>query len=125
MATNPYVGYTLWISFNFKDQVLWLYNPDHLDDREEYIESKLRNDNDRHKYSTITNLPKWVKSSKNRDTLANKLSVLKKKSSGKLHTTKTKMHFCQLYGNDFLTRGMGAISTMKIIPVLLLLIQFF
>lgn len=122
MATNPYVGCTLWISFNFKDQVLWLYNPDHLDDRKEYIESKLRNDNDRHKYSTITNLPKWVKSSKNRDTLANKLSMLKKKSSGKLHTTKTKMHFCQLYVNAFLTRGLGAISTMKIIPVLLLLI---
>jgi len=54
-----------------------MYNIDHLDYLKEYVEAKLREDDARHKYSMITNLPQWVKSSKNRDIIVKRLNKLK------------------------------------------------
>lgn len=76
-TTDPYFGFDLWLQTNIKNNVLWLYNLDHLEYLKEYIESKLREDNSRHKYSMITNLPQWIKSNKNRDTIVKKLNQLK------------------------------------------------
>lgn len=77
-ATDPYFGFDLWLQTSIKDNVLWVYNIDHLDYLKEYVEAKLREDDGRHKYSMITNLPQWVKSSKNRDVIIKKLNTLKK-----------------------------------------------
>lgn len=76
-ATDPYFGFDLWLQTSIKENVLWLYNNDHLDYLKEYVEAKLRDDDGRHKYSMITNLPQWVKSSKNRDVIVKKLNKLK------------------------------------------------
>ncbi|MCB0540864.1 MAG: hypothetical protein KDE33_25340 [Bacteroidetes bacterium] len=75
--TDPYFGFDLWLQTTIKDNILWLYNIDHLDYLKEYVGAKLREDDGRHKYSMITNLPQWVKLSKNRDVIIKKLKKLK------------------------------------------------
>ena len=75
-ATDPYFGFELFLQTNVKDNVLWLYNIEHLTYLREYVEARLREDDTRHKYSMITNLPKWVKASKNRDLIVRKLHKL-------------------------------------------------
>ncbi len=74
--TDPYFGFNLWLQINIKGHLLWLYNLNHLDYLRTYVSAKLREDDNRHKYSMITNLPQWVKSSKNRDLIVSKLSKL-------------------------------------------------
>ena len=75
-SIDPYFGLDLWLQINFKDHFLWVYNLEHLKYLKEYVAAKLREDNDRHKYSMITNLPQWIKSSKNREAILKKLSKL-------------------------------------------------
>lgn len=75
--TDPYFGFELWLQTTIKDNILWLYNIDHLNYLNDYINAKLREDNGRHKYSMIANLPKWIKSSKNRNVIVKKLNKLK------------------------------------------------
>ncbi len=77
-ATDPYFGFDLWLQTTLKDHTLWLYNINHLDYLLEYVEATLRTDDGRHKYSMITNLPQWVKSAKNRETITKKLNRLKR-----------------------------------------------
>ena len=77
-SIDPYFGLDLWLQINFKNHFLWVYNLEHLKYLKEYVASKLREDNDRHKYSMITNLPQWIKSAKNRDALIKKLHTLEK-----------------------------------------------
>ena len=74
--TDPYFGFDLWLQTDVKDNVLWLYNLEHLTYLRDYVSAKLREDNGRHKYSMITNLPQWMKSSKNRDLIVKKLNKL-------------------------------------------------
>lgn len=77
MPTDPYFGFDLLLQTNIKGNILWLYNIDHLNYLMEYVESKLREDGGRHKYSMITNLPQWVKSAENRDWIVKKLNRVK------------------------------------------------
>ncbi|WP_417857612.1 hypothetical protein [Xanthomarina gelatinilytica] len=77
-SIDPYFGLDLWLQVNFKSHFLWIYNLEHLKYLKEYVASKLREDNDRHKYSMITNLPQWIKSAKNRDAILKKLNILEK-----------------------------------------------
>lgn len=76
MATDPFFGLDIWLQLNIKNQLLWLYNMDHLNYLKEYVEATLRDEIDRHKYSMIANLPQWVKSSKNRELIVKKLNKL-------------------------------------------------
>ena len=75
---DPYFGLELWLQIEIKDNILWLYNLEHLEYLKEYVEAKLREDDGRHKYSMITNLPTWVKSAKNREIILKKLDKLVK-----------------------------------------------
>ncbi len=75
--TDPYFGFDLYLQINIKGDILWLYNLAHLDYLKEYVEADLREDDGRHKYSIIANLPQWVKSKKNRDIIVKKLNKLK------------------------------------------------
>ncbi|MBA6316803.1 hypothetical protein [Cellulophaga baltica] len=87
-STDPYFGFDLWLQANIKDKELWLYNIDHLDYLKEYVEASLREDDGRHKYSMITNLPQWIKSSKNRELIVKKLNSLKQEFEKKtVHNT--------------------------------------
>jgi hypothetical protein len=76
-ATDPYFGFDLLLQTSIKNNPLWFYNLDHLEYLKEYVEAKLREDDGRHKYSMITNLPTWVKSAKNRAIIVRKLNQLK------------------------------------------------
>lgn len=74
--TDPFFGLELWMQIEIKSNTLWLYNLDHLNYLREYVQAKLREDDSRHKYSMITNLPQWVKTAKNRDLIVKKLNKL-------------------------------------------------
>ncbi len=73
---DPYFGMDLWLRTNIKSDLIWLYNIEHLKYLREYVEAKLRTDDKRHKYSMITNLPKFIKSAKNRNEIIKKLNKL-------------------------------------------------
>ncbi len=75
-AIDPYFGLDLWLRISIKENVLWVYNVEHLKYLRDYVSSSLRDDNSRHKYAMIANLPKWVKSAKNRDLIVKKLGLL-------------------------------------------------
>jgi transcription elongation factor Elf1 len=77
---DPFLGLDLWLQVEVKGNILWVYNLKHLDYLKSYVEAKIRNDDNRHKYSMITNLPQWIKASKNRDLILKKLEVLRKKA---------------------------------------------
>ncbi|RKD90466.1 hypothetical protein [Mangrovibacterium diazotrophicum] len=84
MPTDPYFGLELWLQIDIKDKILWLYNIDHLNYLKNYVASKLREDDGRHKYSMITNLPQWIKSAKNRDLILKKIDRLKNEMNRKM-----------------------------------------
>ncbi len=87
--TDPYFGLDLWLQTDIKDKILWVYNIDHLTYLKDYIASKLREDDGRHKYSMITNLPQWIKSAKNRDLILKKLDRLEKKLEKTAYNTRS------------------------------------
>lgn len=75
-ATDPHFGYDLWLQINVKDNVLWGYNKEHLEYIKSYVEATLREDNSRHKYSLIANLPQWMLAAKNREAITRKIDKL-------------------------------------------------
>jgi hypothetical protein len=75
-ATDPYFGNDLWLQTNVKKNVLWGYNKAHLDYLKTYIIASLREDNNRHIYSLIANLPQWMIAAKNRDIVVKKIDKL-------------------------------------------------
>ncbi len=81
--TDPYFGLELWLQIDIKDNILWMYNMDHLLYLKDYVAAKLREDDGRHKYSMITNLPQWVKSAKNRALILKKIERLEKEMGKK------------------------------------------
>jgi hypothetical protein len=76
LPSDPFFGYDLWLQTNVKGNVLWGYNKEHLEYIKFYIEASLREDNSRHKYSLIANLPKWMTIAKNRDNIVKKIDKL-------------------------------------------------
>ena len=76
---DPYFGLELWLQITIKDNILWVYNNEHLKYLKEYVASELREDNTRYKYSIVSNLPKWVKLAKNRGLIIKKLNMLEAK----------------------------------------------
>lgn len=87
-ATDPFFGFDLWMQTSIKSNTIWLYNLEHLNYLRDYVGAKLREDDGRHKYSIITNLPQWIKSAKNRDIIVKRLNrlemELKKRTIGKI-----------------------------------------
>jgi transcription elongation factor Elf1 len=75
-SKEPYYGLDVFLQIGVKNHTLWLYNSKHLQYVKDYIAASLREDDSRHKYSMITNLPQWIKSAKNRDLILKKLRKL-------------------------------------------------
>jgi hypothetical protein len=75
-ATDPYFGYNLYLQTNIKNNVLWGYNKEHLYYLKAFIQATLREDNKRHKYSLIANLPQWMLAAKNRDIVVKKIGKM-------------------------------------------------
>jgi len=74
----------LCLQTDIKGKIIWFYNIDHLKYLKDYIASKLREDDGRHKYSLITNLPQWIKSAKNRNLILKKIDRLENEFNKKV-----------------------------------------
>ena len=77
---EPYFGLELWLKTSLKGKTLWAYNAQHLKYLKDFLGASLREDDNRSKYSIVTNLPKWMKSAKNRDLVLKKLRSLEKRA---------------------------------------------
>lgn len=82
--TDPYFGLELCLQTDIKGKIIWFYNIDHLKYLKDYIASKLREDDGRHKYSLITNLPQWIKLAKNRNLILKKIDRLENEFNKKV-----------------------------------------
>lgn len=83
---DPHFGMDLLIHISIKSNTLWFYNIDHLRYIRDYVQAKIRDDNNRHKYSLISNLPQWILAAKNRDIIVKKVTKLEKEVSNKIAT---------------------------------------
>lgn len=68
-ATDDYFGLPLWITSNFKENIFWAYNYEHLNYLKNYISAEIRESNNRTHWTMIEKLPVWMSSSKNREKL--------------------------------------------------------
>ena len=66
-GTDPYFGLPLWLKADFKGNLLWAFNLEHLKELQDYVAADLR---ERlaypSKWTMTSRLPKWIKNAKNR-----------------------------------------------------------
>lgn len=79
MAANQYFKAELWLKQNFKQEIFWAYNYEHLNYLESYISSLIREHRDRKHFTLIEKLPKFYHVAKNRDALLKIITKLKTK----------------------------------------------
>lgn len=87
-SKEPYFGLDIYLQIGIKNHTLWLYNLKHLKYLKDYVAATLRDDDNRNKYSMITNLPQWIKSSKNRDIVLKKIEKLEMEIKTKIKNKK-------------------------------------
>lgn len=78
-AAHLYFNAELWLSYAFKGEVFWAYNPSHLTYIEQYVAAKLREQKDRTHFTLLEKLPKFYHDAKNRKALLKIISKLKNK----------------------------------------------
>lgn len=76
-AAHMYFDAALWFSAPFKNEVIWAYNPKHLEYIEMYISAKLREQKDRTHFTLLEKLPKFYHEARNRDALLKIIGKLK------------------------------------------------
>jgi len=84
-GVDPFFKYTLFLKEETPYGSLWVYNADQLKHLKYYVGAKIREKKETDKYfsyyiSFFHKLPTWIKSSKNRDIILKKISILEKKS---------------------------------------------
>lgn len=77
---DPYFGYPLWLQSECCGEILWAYNPRHLQTLKSYIGARLRDGRNRHKWAMTGRLPQWIKSAKNRGSILKCLERLEQRS---------------------------------------------
>ncbi len=75
---DPYFGLDLWFKSSCRYGSIWCYNREHLSVLKSYVSAQLR-ENSWCKWSYFTRLPKWIKASKNRETVLKTISQLENK----------------------------------------------
>lgn len=70
---DPFFKFEIWMQIEVKDNIIWFKNIRHLNFIRDYIASKLRTDNERQKYSLISNLPKYMLVAKNREIILKRI----------------------------------------------------
>ncbi|MEO6305809.1 MAG: hypothetical protein ABIP51_21860 [Bacteroidia bacterium] len=80
-AIDPYFHLQLWLTINCCDNILWAYNYEHLEFIKQHVEAKLRERNtaEMKNNSLGSRLPKWMSSTKNRDTVLKAIIQLQQK----------------------------------------------
>jgi DNA-directed RNA polymerase subunit RPC12/RpoP len=76
-AVDPWFGLPLWLQMRCCGEVLWARNPSHLDFLENYVVARLRERAPNQNGSTVSRLPKWMKSAKHREELAAAIARLR------------------------------------------------
>lgn len=77
---EKYLNYNLWLQGDIKGNIFWAYNYEHLNHLKNFIEAKIREKIEERYFMTITEkLPKFIKSSKNRDRLLKLIEELERK----------------------------------------------
>lgn len=79
-AAHLYFEAQLWLSYPFKGDEFWAYNPEHLQYLQDYISAKLREQNDRTHFTLLEKLPKFYHDAKNREALLKIIEKLKSKT---------------------------------------------
>jgi len=82
--TDGYFGLDLWLQVDCSGNSLWAFNKRHLNILEEFVNADLRQRNMDKQWgwynsSLISRLPKWIKSSKNRELVSKGLKRLREK----------------------------------------------
>ncbi|WP_444937087.1 hypothetical protein ACJJIW_08275 [Microbulbifer sp. JMSA004] len=83
--TDGYFGFNLWLRTDCVGNSLWAFNNEHLEFLESYVSANLRERSKDEEWgwrnsSLASRLPKWIKSSKNRDALLKAINELKEKA---------------------------------------------
>jgi Zn ribbon nucleic-acid-binding protein len=80
-SIDPYFHLPLWLTINCCDNTIWAYNYEHLEFLKAHVEAKLRERNTQEwsNKSLGSRLPKWMTSSKNRETVLKAIAQLKAK----------------------------------------------
>lgn len=82
--TDPYFEHALWLQRPCCGEILWAYNPSHLEFLKNYIGATVRNRSSDPKFgwsnkSLASRLPKWMQIAKNRATILKGISHLEEK----------------------------------------------
>ena len=65
---DPAFGLPLWYQTPLKDEIIWAYNLDHLNEIRDYVSSELRErTTDKFKMTMVEKLPEFIKIGKNRE----------------------------------------------------------
>lgn len=78
-----YFKLPLWLQISCCGETLWAYNYKHLEFIENYVAAKLRERKPHINKSTVSRLPQWIKSAKNRDEILKATAKLKNENYGK------------------------------------------
>ncbi|MFI2741487.1 hypothetical protein ACG2LH_01995 [Zhouia sp. PK063] len=77
--SDSYFGLPLWLTKNFRGNIFWAFNYDHLEYLKDYISADLREKNGRTHWTMVEKLPDWMKSGKNREKILKLINELEKK----------------------------------------------
>lgn len=79
MSAASYFPVELWYIAEFKNDLVWAYNLEHLSYLERYIGAKLREHKDRTHFTLLEKLPRFYHEAKNRESLLKLIQRLKDK----------------------------------------------
>lgn len=78
-ATDPIFNLALWFQADFRGDLFWAYNRDHLSEIKSYVTSKLR-ERQMATYTTmVERLPNFIKAAKNREALIKVIERLERR----------------------------------------------
>ena len=75
---DPWFALPLWLQLEFRGQLLWAYNREHLEILRSGIESKLRDVWRPETHNLLHKLPKWMLLGKNREDLLRRIERLQR-----------------------------------------------
>ncbi|MCZ8523637.1 MULTISPECIES: hypothetical protein [Paenibacillus] len=78
-GNGTFMGFNLWLRTNSCGNVLWVYNKEHLDFLDGYVNSSLRERIPNKNQSLTSRLPIWIKSRKHREELSKGIVKLRKR----------------------------------------------
>ena len=79
LGKDNFFGCELWLQTDFRGNLFWANNAEHLAYLKNYIQAKIRERNNRSGFTLVEKLPSFIKSAKNREALLAEIIKLEKK----------------------------------------------